>query len=65
MNRDRSAAIFDRIGSYGRLIPALIQKLRMLRDAPDRYRREAHYMRGLGPKWREKHRLETRPEPKH
>ena len=24
-------------------------------DQPDRYRPEAHYMRGPGPKWREKH----------
>jgi hypothetical protein len=26
--------------------------------APARYRPEAHYMRGPGPKWREKHRLD-------
>jgi hypothetical protein len=26
-----------------------------LGDQPDRYRPEAHYMRGPGPKWREKH----------
>lgn len=25
---------------------------------PARYRPEAHYMRGPGPKWREKHRLD-------
>jgi hypothetical protein len=24
-------------------------------DQPDRYRPEAHYMRGPGPKWRAKH----------
>lgn len=65
MNHDRSEAILARIGSYGRVIPALIRKLRMLRDAPDRYHREAHYMRGPGPKWREKHRLDSKRDPDH
>ena len=29
--------------------------LRLLRDLSDHYRPELHYMRGPGPKWREKH----------
>ncbi len=54
MSHDRSAAMFARIGSYGKFAAALIQHLRKLWDAPVGYRREAHYMRGPGPKWREK-----------
>lgn len=57
MNRDRSAAMFARILFYGKYIPILIQHLRSLWDAPVGYRREAHYMRGPGPKWREKRGL--------
>ena len=54
MSRDRSAAMFARIGSYGKFIPVLLKHLRTLWDAPVGYRREAHYMRGPGPKCREK-----------
>ncbi len=54
MNRDRSAAMFARIGSYGKFVAVLLRHLRALWDAPVGYRREAHYMRGPGPKWREK-----------
>ncbi len=54
MSRDRSDAIFARIGSYGRLIPVLIQQLRSCLSASAGYRREAHYMRGPGPACREK-----------
>ncbi|MET0708115.1 MAG: hypothetical protein ABWY82_14935 [Tardiphaga sp.] len=54
MSRDRSAAMFARIGSYGRYAAVLMKHLRALWDAPVGYRREAHYMRGPGPKWREK-----------
>jgi hypothetical protein len=54
MSRDRSMAMFARIGSYGKFAAALIRHLRTLWDAPVCYRREAHYMRGPGPKWREK-----------
>ena len=54
MNRDRSAAMFARIGSYGKYAAAALRHLRALWDAPVGYRREAHYIRGPGPKWREK-----------
>ena len=54
MSRDRSAAIFSRIGSYSTYAGALLKLLRSLWDAPVGYRREAHYMRGPGPKCREK-----------
>ncbi len=54
MNRDRSAAMFSRIGSYGKFAAVLLKYLRTLWDAPVGYRREAHYMRGPGPKCREK-----------
>lgn len=63
MNRDRSAAMFARIGSYGKYIPILIQHLRSLWDAPVSYRREAHYIRGPGPKWREKRGLREPKQP--
>jgi hypothetical protein len=54
MNHDRSAALFARIGSYGKFAAVLLKHLRTLWDAPVGYRREAHYMRGTGPKCREK-----------
>lgn len=54
MNHDRSAAMFARIGSYGKIATVLFRNLRALWDAPVGYRREAHYMRGPGPKCREK-----------
>jgi hypothetical protein len=54
MSRDRSAAMFARIGSYGKFARALLDHLRTLWDAPVGYKREAHYMRGPGPKCREK-----------
>ena len=55
MSRDRSAAMFARIGSYGKYAAFWLKQLRQLWDAPIAYRREDHYMRGRGPKWREKH----------
>ena len=54
MSRDRSEAMFARIGSYGKFAANFLKHLRTLWDAPVGYRREAHYMRGPGPKWREK-----------
>jgi hypothetical protein len=54
MSRDRSAAMFARIGSYGKVATDLLKHLRNLWDAPVGYRRETHDMRGPGPKWREK-----------
>jgi hypothetical protein len=32
---------------------------RLIRDLSDHYRPERHYMRGPGPKWREKHAHEA------
>ena len=55
MSRDRSAAMFARIGSYGKYAAAWLKQLRHLWGTPIAYRREDHYMRGRGPKWREKH----------
>lgn len=37
---------------------ALFRFLAGLDGTPMRYRPEAHYMRGPGPKWREKHALD-------
>ncbi len=54
MRGARSGAMFARIGSYGKFVTAFLQQLRALWDAPVGYRREAHYMRGPGPKAREK-----------
>jgi hypothetical protein len=39
MSRDRSMAMFARIGSYGKFAAALIRHLRTLWDAPVCYRR--------------------------
>ncbi len=36
---------------------------RTFRDASGRYRPERHYMRGPGPKWREKHGIPERATP--
>jgi hypothetical protein len=54
MSRDRSAAMFTRIGSYGKFAGLFLKQLSKLWDAPVGYKRELHYMRGPGPKWREK-----------
>jgi hypothetical protein len=44
---------YARSGSFG---AQSLQALRQLfRDLSDPYRPELHYMRGPGPKWREKH----------
>jgi hypothetical protein len=56
MNKDRSAAMFRRIGSYGKIAAVLIRRRfrALFCDAPVGDRREAHDMRGPGPKWRQK-----------
>jgi hypothetical protein len=61
MSHDRSAAMFARIGSYGKLAADWLKQLRTLWDMPVGYRREAHYMRGPGPKWREKQAAKRDP----
>lgn len=62
MSRDRSAAMFARIGSYGKVAAGLLKHLRTLLDAPVGYRRETHYMRGPGPKWQEKQAGKREPK---
>ena len=48
--------MFRRIGSYGKIAAALIRRRfrALFWDAPVGDRREAHDMRGPGPKWWEK-----------
>jgi hypothetical protein len=47
------AAIRAPVGSMGQRLRRTIAK--WARDVSDPYRPELHYMRGPGPKWREKH----------
>lgn len=54
MRHDRSAAMFARIGAYGRIAAVLLRHLRARWDTPVGDKREAHYLRGPGPKCREK-----------
>jgi hypothetical protein len=55
VNRDRSTALFARIGSYAEEIGAVWRWMRQAWGNPNSYRPGDHYMRGPGPKWREKH----------
>jgi len=55
MSKDRSDAMFTRIGSYARVMGALLKRLCRHWSGPHPYRPGDHYMRGPGPKWREKH----------
>jgi hypothetical protein len=55
MSKDRSDAMFARIGSYAQVLATLIGRMRQAWDSPHAYRPGEHYMRGPGPKWREKH----------
>jgi hypothetical protein len=55
-----SDAMFARIGSYAATMLTLLKRMHQilvssLWDSPRAYRRGEHYMRGPGPKWREKH----------
>ena len=38
---------------------ALAQFVRTVIEGPGKYHPEQHYMRGPGPKWREKHRFDV------
>jgi hypothetical protein len=38
---------------------ALAQLVRTVIEGPGKYHPEQHYMRGPGPKWREKHRFDV------
>lgn len=62
MSRDRSAAMFARIGSYGKLAAGLLKRLREVSGAPVGDRRETHDMRGPGPKWRAKQSANRDPK---
>jgi hypothetical protein len=52
LSRPRAAALAGSIDTF----PAIVSVLRELaRGFVDPYRPERHYMRGPGPKWRERH----------
>lgn len=55
MSRDRSDAMFTRIGSYAEVMRTLLKRLHQAWGSRHVYRPGDHYMRGPGPKWREKH----------
>jgi hypothetical protein len=55
MNKDQSEALFARISGYASVMGVLIKRLRQAWGNPHPYRPSDHYMRGPGPKWREKH----------
>lgn len=55
MSRHLSGAMLDRIASYAKALSAFFVWLRHLVSSPASYHPGAHYMRGPGPKWREKH----------
>jgi hypothetical protein len=55
MKKDGSDAMFARIGSYTEALGTLLKRLRQAWGSPHAYRPGDHYMRGPGPKWREKH----------
>ena len=46
----------------GRTLRMMAPLRRLLRDFADHYRPELHYMRGPGPKWREKHAQQPQPQ---
>ena len=54
MREDRSAALFARIASYATIMPGILARLWRFVIGPAVYRPAAHYMRGPGPKCREK-----------
>lgn len=57
MSRDHSAALFARIGFCASAIRAVFRWLWAFVIGPAVYRPDAHYMRGPGPKCREKDRV--------
>jgi hypothetical protein len=50
-----SDAMLARVGPYMAMIGILFKRLRQAWGSPHLYRPGDHYMRGPGPKWREKH----------
>ena len=61
MSGDRPAAMFARIASYATIMPGILARLWRFVFGPAVYRPAAHYMRGPGPKWREKNKR-ARPQ---
>ena len=55
LSKDRSDAMFARIASYAGVMATLIKQMRQAWGSPQTYYPGDHYMRGPGPKWREKH----------
>jgi hypothetical protein len=55
MTYHSSDAMFARIGSYAEVMGTLIKRMCQAWGSPHTYRPGDHYMRGPGPKWREKH----------
>jgi hypothetical protein len=55
MTHFSSDAISARVGPYVATTRLLFKRLRQAWGSPDLYRPGDHYMRGPGPKWREKH----------
>jgi hypothetical protein len=55
MNKDHSGALFARLGGYANLMGTIIKRIRQAWGDSPTYRPSDHYMRGPGPKWREKH----------
>jgi hypothetical protein len=55
MKKDHMDAMLARIGSYAEVVRALIRRMHQAWGNAHTYRPGDHYMRGPGPKWREKH----------
>jgi len=55
MNKDRSEAMFAHIDSYPKVMGTVLKRMWQVWRSPPTYRPCDHYMRGPGPKWREKH----------
>lgn len=55
MNKDRLDAIWARIGFHAEAVRALVRRAHQAWGNAQTYRPGDHYMRGPGPKWREKH----------
>jgi hypothetical protein len=53
-----SRAESARIGPVLAVMESLFQRMRQAWGSPNGYRPSDHYMRGPGPKWREKHGLD-------
>jgi hypothetical protein len=47
--------MLTRIGTYAQQLPVVLKWLRRVLVGPKTYQPGAHYMRGPGPKWHEKH----------